>query len=268
VPDPADRLIAYYTAAYDEDARLRDPLGQLELRRTQELLRAALPAPPATVLDVGGGTGAHAAWLAEDGYDVTLVDLVPDHVRRATERAREQPRPFTARLGDARATGAPTAGADACLLLGPLYHLRDATARAAALAEARRVTRSGGLVAAAGISRLAWPLDALCQGDVPVDRLPAMREAIATGLNDPAYGFTDAYLHRPAELAAELEAAGLADVRVHGVEGPGWIRLAPDAAGGHVDALVESAQRVARLCDGEPDLRSASAHLLALGRRP
>ena len=37
--------------------------------------------PAARVLDVGGGTGVHAKWLAEDGYDVTLIDVVPGPCR-------------------------------------------------------------------------------------------------------------------------------------------------------------------------------------------
>lgn len=77
------------------------------------------------------------------------------------------------------------------LLLGPLYHLIDPADRAAALTEAVRVTRPGGLVAAAAISRHA----AL--------------------LYDPQ-GFTNAHFHRAGELAAELEWAGLDGVVVYG----------------------------------------------------
>src|SRR4051812_42777755 len=48
----------------DEASRLpRSPHGRLEFLRTQKLLRRYLPSPPASVLDVGGGTGIHAAWL-------------------------------------------------------------------------------------------------------------------------------------------------------------------------------------------------------------
>ncbi|WP_261808657.1 bifunctional 2-polyprenyl-6-hydroxyphenol methylase/3-demethylubiquinol 3-O-methyltransferase UbiG [Nonomuraea sp. C10] len=57
----------------------------------------AQPAP-ARVLDVGGGTGVHAEWLAADGYDVELIDPVPLHVARA-----ERLPGVTARLGHARA---------------------------------------------------------------------------------------------------------------------------------------------------------------------
>jgi methylase of polypeptide subunit release factors len=35
-----------------------------ELLRTRELLQRQRPSTPAVVLDMGGGTGVHAAWLA------------------------------------------------------------------------------------------------------------------------------------------------------------------------------------------------------------
>jgi 2-polyprenyl-3-methyl-5-hydroxy-6-metoxy-1,4-benzoquinol methylase len=70
----------------DEGQRLfRFRHNRLELLRTRELLLRQLPSPPAVVLDVGGGTGVHAAWLAGRGYRVHLVDVVPEHVRAVAE---------------------------------------------------------------------------------------------------------------------------------------------------------------------------------------
>ena len=50
-----------------ERERLTSGSGLIEFLRTQSVLRRALPPPPAAVLDVGGGAGVHAAWLARDG---------------------------------------------------------------------------------------------------------------------------------------------------------------------------------------------------------
>src|SRR5688572_25213269 len=113
----------HYDTAYDEDARLRSGLGRLELARVQEIVRRHLPAP-ARVLDVGGATGVHAEWLLDDGHTVHLVDLLPGHVARATERLGRVDA-FTATQGDARALPLPDASVDVVLLLGPLYHLTD-----------------------------------------------------------------------------------------------------------------------------------------------
>jgi SAM-dependent methyltransferase len=88
------------------------------------------------VLDVGGGTGVHAEWLAAEGYDVELVDPVPLHVEEAAKLPG-----VIARQGDARALPVPDGQADAVLLLGPLYHLPERADRLRALSEARRAAR-------------------------------------------------------------------------------------------------------------------------------
>ncbi len=45
-----------------------------------------LPAPPAAVLDVGGGAGHQSFPLAEAGYDVTLLDPSPAMLDKARQR--------------------------------------------------------------------------------------------------------------------------------------------------------------------------------------
>lgn len=261
-------MVEFYRRDYRESARLARANNRLEFVRTQELLRGRLPAPPAGVLDVGGGTGAHAEWLAADGYEVVLIDVVADHVRAARELSATLARPFEARLGDARSLDAEDASVDACLLLGPLYHLPDPADRASALAEAVRVTRRGGLVCAAAISRYAWPLYELRGGGrLPPDRAALIEQTLATGIGDPVGGLPAAFSHRPSDLAAELGEAGLLDVEVLGIEGSAWPLFSPDLAEDRVERLLGAATRAARLCDGLPDMTAASADLLATGRR-
>lgn len=73
----------FYTSGFDEDARTASSVdGRVELERTRRIVTGLLP-PGARVLDVGGATGVHSRWLAEDGHDVTLLDPVPAQVARA-----------------------------------------------------------------------------------------------------------------------------------------------------------------------------------------
>src|SRR5262245_63806493 len=103
-----------------EAVRLGEGHGVLELARTCEILERWLPAPPATILDVGGGPGPYAVWLARCGYRVTLVDAVPLHVAQAEEAARTAGQVLTTRVGDARTLEEADGSVDAALLLGPL----------------------------------------------------------------------------------------------------------------------------------------------------
>jgi ubiquinone/menaquinone biosynthesis C-methylase UbiE len=267
-PAVAPESIDFYTTAYDEASRLSVKAhGVLERIRTQELLRRHLPEPPARVLDVGGGPGAHARWLAADGYQVHLVDPVERHLTEAAATGA-----CTVERGDARSLTVPDTSCDAVLLLGPLYHLTDASERLRALREARRALRPGGPVAVAAISRNAPLLELAALGRLDEANSARIGSVLATGHHDPALGFTTAYFHTVEELRAEMTGAGFTDVAVAGVEGPAWPALvALEAHTG--DSLADSprlasALAAARLAESDPGLAQVSSHLLGFGWRP
>src|SRR5262245_58411166 len=229
---PGEAIADHYASGYEAD-RLNQGGGRLERERTREFLGRFLPPPPATVLDVGGGPGGHACWLAARGYQVHLIDITPLHVELARQQSKGQPHaPLAgAEVGDARALPSGRQTADAVLLLGPLYHLTERGDRLQALREAHRVLRPGGTLLAAAISRFASALDGLCRGFL---KDPQFAEIVRRDLTDgqhrnptgrPEY-FMDTFFHHPDELRAEVAEAGFAQARVYGVEGPGW--LLPD----------------------------------------
>jgi SAM-dependent methyltransferase len=260
-----DEIRSYYDRGLERD-RLGQGYSQIEFDRTRELLERHLPPAPARVLDVGGGPGAYAAWLADAGYDVALVDASPLHVREARELAAGR---FSANEGDARALTAADESFDAVLLLGPLYHLTERHDRILALREAKRVLRPGGLAAAAAISRFASALDGMYAGYLSDPEFwPIVQQDLADGQHRSGStelpAFTTAFFHRPEELEAEVREAGFELEALLGVEGPGWLladRLDDPVARDHI-------LQVARLLEGEPSTIGTSAHLLAIGRAP
>jgi len=258
------RLFEYYESLFVEQDRLSTREGQLELVRTKELLSRYLPKTSAKIIDIGGGTGIYAEWLASLGHQVHLIDIMPDHVDQALSKGT-----FTTAVGDARSLLVSDGEYDVALLLGPLYHLRDQKDRLKAIEEAHRVVCSGGLVIAAFITRGAVALDGYVKGwlDNP-DASQMMQDIIKDGLhNSDRSGFSvTACFHLPDDARSELIDAGLEVLSIFGIEGPGWIASDFEERWSSPEGrkiILESA----RACESEPQLQALSGHLLAVTQK-
>lgn len=200
--------------------------GLLEFARMQELIRRFLPSPPGIVLDVGGGPGRYACWLAGKGYEVHLIDPSKKHLRQAKEASDSQPDHPVASisLGDAREIDYGDGRADAVLLMGPLYHLTARDQRLRALGEAHRVLRPGGLLVATAINRFASLVDGLTLGLIDD---PDFASIVSRDLVDGQHHgdghdyFTTAFFHRPQDLKEEVLATGFDQHVLYSVKGPG-----------------------------------------------
>jgi ubiquinone/menaquinone biosynthesis C-methylase UbiE len=256
-----------------ESERLSAGQGELERLRTLAILARELPLAPAAVYDIGGGAGVYSFPLAKQGYKLHLIDPVELHLEQARSRASASGIALASiALGDARKLDIPSASADAILLLGPLYHLTEAADRLRALREAFRILKPSGVFFAAGISRFASLIDGLKWGFFGDGEFRKIVAAdLASGqhrnpVNNPAY-FTTAYFHRPEELAAEVRSVGFRDAKIIAVEGPVW------SATRFGEAWDDPPQReklmeFLSLIEQEPSILGASAHLIAVAKRP
>lgn len=198
---------------------------------------------------------------------MTFLDLSDVHVAFVRERNREaQVKLADIREGSALSVDLPDRAFDVALLMGPLYHLPP-EGRVAALREMRRVLRDDGILVTAYISRFAALMDGYRKGFIAD---PAY-EPLAVGdlehgkhdsPDDDKY-FTLAYMHRPDEVAPELEAAGFLALDVVAVEGFYWTY---PHLGGFVDDPASFARLLehAALIEREPSIMGASAHFLAV----
>jgi SAM-dependent methyltransferase len=72
--------------------------------------------PGGRVLDVAGGTGRNAMWLARHGFDLTLVDVSGVAVEMVRQRARESGVSLAALVSDVEDEGLPVGPWDAIVI--------------------------------------------------------------------------------------------------------------------------------------------------------
>ena len=141
-------ILNSYYSNYDEDGRLLSRHGQVEFLTTMRYIRRYLR-EGARVLEIGAGTGRYSHAIARMGHPVDAVELIEHNVELFRRNTRPGER-VSITQGDAtRLDGIADETYDVTLLLGPMYHLFDNELRIAALSEAVRVTKRGGVVFAA-----------------------------------------------------------------------------------------------------------------------
>lgn len=201
------------------------------------------------------------------------MNVVPLHVEQARRASQAHPDyPLASvTVGDARKLHRADASVDAVLLFGPLYHLTEQKGRVQALREARRVLREGGLALVMAICRFASLLDGLVRGYLEDPQFAGIvQRDLMDGqhrnlTNNPAY-FTTAFFHRPEELAAEIEAAGLRHESTLAIEGPGWLLQNFEDHWKDRDRRGRLLEAI-RSLQNEPSILGISAHLMAVARK-
>ncbi len=267
-----DSIHSYYSLGREQN-RLTNSSGKLEFVRTMELVRRYLQAPPATIYDIGGGSGIYALPLARLGYTVHLLDAMPLHIEQAREGVANQPdHPLASmQVGDARHLDFADNSADAVLMFGPLYHLTEKAERIQALSEAYRVLKPGGLLFTAMISRFAPLMDGLSRGFLTDAYFAEILEQdLIDGQhrnpkNLPGY-FSTAYFHHPDEIKTELTASHFKVESILAIEGPAEFMPNFDAFW-DVPEQRELLLGFVRTVEADTTLMGASGHIMGVGRK-
>lgn len=257
-----DYLSGYYTT-HDEQARLGSRHGSVEFLTTVRYVERYL-APGAHICEIGAGTGRYAHYFAQKGYPVDAVELIAHNIE--VFHSLTQPgEPVTVRQGNAcKLDFFPDNRYDITLLLGPMYHLYTDADKHAALREAIRITRPGGVI-----------FTAYCMNDATVVCFLFQRD----GIKDPHYRAlldfdTFKCSSTPEELFAlyrreDIDAlmAGLPITRLHFVGtdmATNYIRSTVDAMD---DATFADYLRYHFIICERPDLVGASHHTLDIFRK-
>lgn len=139
--------IEKYYNKFNEDKRLLTRHGKVEFTVSMDyILKYLKKFKNPKILDVGAGTGRYSIALSEQGYDVTAVELVKHNLRVLQQKNSN----IKAVLGNAlNLKKFADNSFDIVLLFGPMYHLFTEQDKLQALNEAKRVTKTGGIIFAA-----------------------------------------------------------------------------------------------------------------------
>lgn len=136
-------LETYYNK-FNEEKRLDRRHGQVEFITSMKYIHQYLDEnKKARVLDIGAGTGKYSVALANEGYDVTAVELVKYNLGILKQKGSQ----VKAYQGNAlNLKRFKDESFDVTLLFGPMYHLFTFEDKVKALTEAKRVTKTGGVI--------------------------------------------------------------------------------------------------------------------------
>jgi SAM-dependent methyltransferase len=271
-----DEVREYYAALGEREwSRLESPSGALEFAVNCHFIERHLPAK-SRVLDIGGGPGRYARWLAELGHRVVLADLSEELLAIATDRITSSP--FRTNVEEVREADARDLSAwrdgefDAALSLGPFYHLLDPKDRARAAAELHRVIRPGGIVF---VAVMPWYVFLRRTAAVPAERRHLRDTEFLEALtrhrsffNDEPGRFNSGSGVVPKEVAGFFQGHGFQTVSLIASEGLGsgieesLSQLAADDPVAHetlMQLIFESAD--------DPSLHGLTTHLMYIGVR-
>ena len=217
----------FYNKA-SEETRLEKGMGIFEFERIKDLIEKHISKSNSTIIDVGGGTGKYAEWLAKKNHTVHLVEPVLKHIKLAEKRAQKLKKPFTVTKGIAQKLPYKNESADLVILHGPLYHLQKKEDRIATIIEAKRVLKKGGIILGFAINATASTVVGLMNGMIHANSFFEMcKEELTSGIHNAPKDFpfllADAYYHKPQELKEEFLEQNLKFINLFAVEGMIWL---------------------------------------------
>ena len=206
---------------YNEEKRLLRPYGRVEYLTTMKYIHDFIGNRQALkIIDIGCATGRYAIPLAEEGHEITGVDLVNYHLGILRQKAeRLGLNNITAKKGDAlNLSKYPESAYDIVLNLGPMYHLFSEEDKVKALSECYRLLKPGGtMFTAYCLNEFGVILYAFREGK--------LKESLEKGKLDESFhirnDITDLFsFDRTEDIERYNTAAGVKRIKIVSADGP------------------------------------------------
>ncbi|MGL4911799.1 MAG: class I SAM-dependent methyltransferase [Romboutsia sp.] len=176
-----------YYDDYDEDNRLiKDNSHSIEFITTTTYLDKYISKGD-KVLEVGAATGRYSFYFAENGCEVTALELSEKHVDIMKNKLTNTSLTMEAIQGNALDLSSfEDETYDSILCLGPIYHLTKEEDRIKCIKECLRVLKPGGFIAVAYISKFAHFADMVKRNKEDINDI-GLQNIVKTGVesNDP-----------------------------------------------------------------------------------
>lgn len=157
IEDEAQRVSAIYDY-FQEENRLNSSLAsKVEFLTTIRYIEKVLKKGD-RILDLGAGTGIYSLYFANQGYDVTAVELADRNVEILRKKATPNMKLDVVHGNAFDISILKDQSYDVVLLFGPLYHLSEKDNRNRCIMEARRVLKNDGALFVAYINHDMIPM--------------------------------------------------------------------------------------------------------------
>ncbi len=214
----------YYTSQVRKEWRrlIRDAYHRLELETTLHFIKKHFP-KRGLILDAGGGPGRYTVTLAQQGYEMILLDMTPANVAFAQRQIKRSGLGHRVRdviegsIVDLSRFDDNTFDGVICLG-GPLSHVVDKRKRDKAVRELVRVAKPGAPIAVSVMSRLSVLVVELTLFPEEVE-MPHYQKLLNTGDYLGQYGFTACHFFLPEEFHEAFADQGVEVLEMVGLEG-------------------------------------------------
>lgn len=148
-----ESIVKEYYDGWAEKVRLtRDKAGNIEYVITTDFINRHLTGDE-KILELGCGAGIYSLAYASEGYDVTAIDISEKYLDILRESVTDEMTIQAINMNATNLDGLEDDSFDVSLVLGPLYHLFDEDEINMVTSEVKRVTKPGGIVYVAFLSK-------------------------------------------------------------------------------------------------------------------